>query len=202
MDSKKFDARVKTILSQLSVPESKELSVYLEIKGKTGKLKFIEEHPDIPWNEMKANKDGTYGATAVNAYLDVQKMKCDDESENGRIIAIKRKMLDKTAVSRKVKLKIIELEDKAVARMTKLTDKEIDDFLIEKWIVPIISRIETDMNEAIMKLVNGLIDLRDEYGFSMPDIDKEIMDMERSLNEMLEHLTGCDEDAVAIDMFR
>lgn len=203
MDSKRMDAAIKTILAQMTVPEAEVLDIYLEIKGKAGKLQFIEEHPDIAWHEMKPNKDGTYGAAAVRTYLDSLKMNCDDEeSENGKIIAIKRKTMEKAAATKIAKATARTLEEKAVARMADLTDEEVDELLTQKWIVPILLRIETDMQATLMKLVNGLTALREEYGNPMPYINKEIMEVECSLNETLGHLMGGEEDMKAIELFR
>lgn len=202
METKKIDTAVKEILAQMTVPEAEELNIYLEIRGKAGKLQFIEGHPNIAWQEMKPNKDGTYGAAAVRMYLDSLKMNCGDDSENGRIIAIKRKMLEKSAAAKNAKAKAKELEEKAVARMAELTDNEIDELLTQKWIIPIISRIEMDMHAVLMKLVNGLNSLREEYGIPLPEIDRDIVDVEKSLNEMMGHLTGSEEAVKAIDLFR
>lgn len=202
MDSKKFDTAVKEILAQMTVPESEKLDIYLEIKGKAGKLQFIEEHKDIAWQDMKQNKDGTYGAAAVRAYLDKIKMNCNDDTENGKIIAIKRKTIEKSEATKKAKAAAKELEEKAVARMEEMTDEEVDALLTEKWIVPILSRIKMDMQAVLMQLVNGLTALRGEYGSPMPEIDKKIIEVERSLSEMLTHLAGNKEDMEAIELFR
>jgi hypothetical protein len=202
MDSKKFDAAVKEILAQMTVPESEMLNIYLEIKGKAGKLQFIEEHKDIAWQNMKQNKDGTYGAAAVRAYLDSIKMNCNDNSDNGKIIVIKRKTIEKSAAAKKAKAAAKALEEKAVARMAEMTNEEVDMLLTQKWIVPILSRIEMDMQAVLMKLVSGLSALCEEYGNPMPEIDGQIAEVERSLNEMLTHLTGNAEDMEAIELFR
>lgn len=202
MDSKKFDAAVKEILAQMTVPESEILDVYLEIRGKAEKLQFIEEHKDIAWQDMNQNKDGTYGAAAVRAYLDSIKMNCDDDSDNGKIISIKRKTVEKAAAAKKAKTAAKALEEKAVARMAEMTNEEMDMLLTQKWIAPIMSRIEMDMQAVLMKLVSGLSALREEYGSPMPEIDGQIAQVELSLSEMLIHLTGNAEDMEAIELFR
>lgn len=204
MDFKKINVAVKVILAEMTIPEEEILNSYLAVKEKEKKQQFVKEHPEIKWSEMKPNKNDTYDAKAVHAYLDFIKLngECDEDSENGKILSIKKKIAEKSECSESAKEAAKELEIKTVKKMAVMTDAEIDELLTQKWITPILSHIEMDMNAVLMKLVNGLNNLREQYGTPMPDIDREIIEVERSLNEMLSHLTGGAEDMKAIELFR
>ncbi len=69
MDPKKLNGEVKQILSELSSTETDILEEYLTLKNKQKKIDFISSHSEIEWDQMKCNKDMTYGA-AVRTYID------------------------------------------------------------------------------------------------------------------------------------
>lgn len=204
MDPKKIDSAVKAIFDEITVPEEKILNDYLDIRGKADKLKFIKDHPDILWDKMKPGKDMTYGAATVKAYIGAAKLESDidTDSDNGRILAIKRKTAEKAAAGKAAKDAAKELEEKAVDRMSKLTDAEIDELLAGKWIVPVIISIEGELNTELTKLVNGMGSLWKQYGTPLPDVQKDIIETEKSLSEMLVDLTGNAEQMEAISLFR
>ena len=204
MDPKKIDSAVKAIIDEITVPEEKILNDYLDIRGKADKLKFIKDHPDILWDKMKPGKDMTYGAATIKAYIDAAKLESDmdTDSDNGRILAIKRKTAEKAAAGKAAKDAAKELEEKAVDRMSKLTDAEIDELLAEKWIFPVIISIEGELNTELTKLVNGMGSLWKQYGTPLPDVQKDIIETEKSLSEMLVDLTGNAEQMEAISLFR
>lgn len=203
MDSKKIADEVKKILASFTTPEIDLLTEYLEIKKKDDKLAFIAEHPEICWSEMKQNKDNTYGA-AVKSHIESLKLKYDFETDtdDGKIVNIKKKTEEKSAVNKKAKALASELENKAVEKMSALTEEEVNSLLIKKWIDPVMQHIDNDVEQAIMKLVNALQGLKDQYDHPIPEIDSQITELESSLNVMLGELCGNETDMTAIELFR
>lgn len=204
MDNKKIADEVKNILSGFTTPEIAVLTGYLEIKKKDDKLAFISAHPEISWAEMKQNKDYTYGAAAVKAYIEFLKLKHDFETDTdeGRIVNIKKKTEEKSAVNKESKALASVLESQAVEQMSALSDEEINDLLIRKWIDPVMQNIDNDVEQVIMKLVNALQSLKEQYDNPMPEIDSQITDLESSLNVMLGELCGNETNMLAVELFR
>lgn len=204
MDSKKIADEVKKILDGFTTSEIDLLTEYLEIKKKDDKLAFISAHPEISWSEMKQNKDNTYGAAAVKSLIESLKLKYDFESDtdDGKVVNIKKKTEEKSAVNKKAKALASELEKKAVEKMSALTDEEVNSLLIKKWIDPVMQHIDNDIEQTVMKLVNALQSLKNEYSSPIPEIDSQITDLESSLNKMLGELCGSETDMTAIELFR
>lgn len=65
----------KEILNDIKTPEIKILQSYLEISKTSDKRDFIANHSEIDWNVMDSCKNGTYGKTVVNKYIDSIKSK-------------------------------------------------------------------------------------------------------------------------------
>lgn len=204
MDPKKLNSEVKQILSELSSPETDILEEYLTLKNKQKKIDFISNHSEIEWDQMKCNKDMTYGAAAVRTYIDFLKLKkeFDVETEEGRIIGIKKKIEQKSDVNKKAKMLSQELEEKAVEKIGSLTDGEVDDMLTKKWIDPVMIHIDEDVKQVMMKLVNALEALKEQYKDPLPRLDEQIEELNRELHMMLGELCGSPADMEAIDIFR
>ena len=204
MDQKKLNGEVKLILAGVSFPETDILEEYLALKNKQKKIDFISDHSEIEWDQIKCNKDMTYGAAAVRTYIDFLKLKkeFDVETEEGRIIGIKKKIEQKSDVNKKAKMLSQELEEKAVEKIGSLTDGEVDDMLTKKWINPVMLHIEEDVKQVMMKLVNALEALKEQYKDPLPRLDEQIEELNRELHEMLGELCGSPADMEAIDIFR
>ena len=86
--------------------------------------------------------------------------------------------------------------------MSALTDEEVNDLLIKKWIGPVIQHIDNDVEQTVMKFVNALQSLKNEYSNPIPEIDSQITELESSLNKILGELCGSEADMEAIELFR
>ncbi len=204
MDNKKISDEVRMILSKLSFPETEILEEYLKLTKKQDKIDFINVHTGIVWKQMKCNKDTTYGAAAVRGYIEILKLshEFDTDTEEGKIVTIKKKMEQKGVINKAIKNLSQELEDKAVEKIIHLTDKEVDNMLIKKWIYPVMAHIDEDVKQVMMRLVKGLEELKEKYKYPMPEIDEEIDKVNSDLCAMLDELCGSSVDMEAIDIFR
>ena len=204
MDIKKISDEVKRILANFTTPEIDILNEYLEIKKKNDKLTFIAQHGEIAWGDMKQNKDNTYSGTAVKSYIDSRKLKheFDTDTEDGKIIIIKKKTDEKSKANKEAKALADELETKAVNKLASLSDEEVDSLLTMKWIDPVIQHIDSDVEQVVIKLINALQELKNKYDEPLPEIDTQITELEKSLNEMLGELCGNEKDMAAIELFR
>ena len=119
MDQKKLNGEVKLILAGVSFPETDILEEYLALKNKQKKIDFISDHSEIEWDQIKCNKDMTYGAAAVRTYIDFMKLKkeFDMETEEGKIIGIKKKIELKSDVNKKAKMLSQELRRRRLRRL-------------------------------------------------------------------------------------
>ena len=60
---------MKSIYEDIDLPEKYIFIEYLKLKGKKNKLEFQNNHREIDWSSMNANKDNTYGKTVITAYI-------------------------------------------------------------------------------------------------------------------------------------
>ena len=74
--------------------------------------------------------------------------------------------------------------------------------LIKKWIHPVMTHIDENVKQVLMKLVKGLEEWKEKYKYPMPEIDEEINKTNLDLCAMLDKLSGSSADMEAIDIFR
>lgn len=203
-ESRKLKARVDEILSVITSPKIDTLLRYLEIKGKAKKLTFIQEHPEIAWDDMKANKDGSFGAATVKSYIHALRLHIqpDIETSDGKIVAILQKSNEISALSKNAELFESELEDKAIEKMSVLTEDEINELLTKKWIDPITDSISGSITRVVSGFAENLQSLHDLYANPIPELDTDISETEQALGKMLDMLCGNEKDMEAISIFR
>lgn len=89
----------------------------------------------------------------------------------------------------------LELEKKTIETIKTLDMKEIYMFLELKWIQPITSAIDALPDAVIQTLADSIVSLNEKYAVTYNDIEKDIVDSEKNLAELIEQLTG-DEFAI------
>ena len=91
-----------------------------------------------------------------------------------------------------------ELDEKAIAVIPNLSDEQIITVLKEKWIAPILNEITNITTNLVGSFVSQLEGITKKYANPVIDLDKELLQTENNLAEMLSDLTGDDFDMKAI----
>ena len=88
-----------------------------------------------------------------------------------------------------------DLEAKTITTIETLDMRGINKFLELKWIEPITSAINALPDAIVQRLAESIISLNEKYAMTYNDIDKDIIESEKNLAELIEQLTG-DEFAI------
>lgn len=140
-----------------------------------------------------AEKDNAFIKKEINAD---SKPKADVEDEIKKLLkAIVALWNEQGAEKKLVTEEKLELEKKTIETIRTLDMKEINMFLELKWIMPITSAIDALPDAVIQTLANSVIYLNEKYAVTYNDIEKDIVDSEKNLAELIEQLTG-DEFAI------
>lgn len=160
--------------------------------------------------ELDAVRDELLGMEGTDKYFDAEKdnafikkeiiadskQKADVEDEIKKLLkAIVALWNEQGAEKKLVTEEKLELEKKTIETIRTLDMKEINMFLELKWIMPITSAIDALPDAVIQTLANSVISLNEKYAVTYNDIEKDIVDSEKNLAELIEQLTG-DEFAI------
>ena len=134
-------------------------------------------------------------ARKAKVYL---KAEISEGSVEAKIIEVNNLFNEQKQLSKKIKENIKELDIEVQKEIQNLTDEEIYYLLNQKWILPIISGVNSLVDELIREFSDKLFVLSNKYSKTMVDIDKEIESTEKDIIKSLSQLTGDDFDMKGI----
>lgn len=89
--------------------------------------------------------------------------------------------------NKKIKQAEKELDEKLYAKYPTLTEKEVKQLVVDdKWMQTIETNIKVDIDHISQRLTNRIKELAERYAIPLPQIDKEVTDLESKVNT---HLT-------------
>lgn len=199
---------LKELLSSMETEEIRALHAYLELLDakakKPEKEAFIQEHAQVAWAQMEANKDGTYAKGKVNSY--VIKLKSDFEFPED---SFAYKLINASALLDEEKELKAEIRTEAAALhlITKSTIEGLDDVQVHellelKWIRPLNAALHQLPTVLIDTLTARLQALADKYTITYADNARAIQQTEASLANLIDELDGNAFDMQGLDEFK
>ena len=198
--AKGIKARVAKILQEVSSPEIDALTAYIQLLDerakKPEKLAFIAAHREVKWNEMEANKDGTFGKSNVNKYIVSLQMQYvfPEESLETRILEVNRITEELKQAKKDAKQMESALEAKTIELMPSITEEQIEKLLYEKWIRPLYVDITHMPINVTTELASKVDALTANYADTLQHIEQEKAEAQNTLASLMDNLTGNDFD--------
>lgn len=188
--------KLKDIYDDVDSMEISTLNQYLKLLDnktkKTEKLKFIEKHPQIQWQQIEASKDGTFAKAKVNNYLKTLRaeFKFEPETFEGKIVKADQLLSEQTELKADIKEKATTLHLKTKMTIETLTDEQVNNLLHLKWIAPLSTELAAMPNAVISQLSSQVQALADKYAITYSQVANEIKTTELELADMMGKLTG------------
>lgn len=191
-------------LADVESPEIIALKDYLELSTKKDKLAFIENNALVAWNTMIANKDGTFGKPAVNSRILQLQMNFEfpEESLEAKMKKVMLLMDEESELRKTVKVKKAQLEAATIETIHNLGEESALHLLELKWIKPIMVGLETLPGEVISTLITKIIKLKSKYASTYKDIESAKEKTAKSIIEMIEELSGKNNDLEGLAEFK
>ena len=191
-------------LADVESPEIIALKDYLELSTKKDKLAFIENNALVAWNTMTANKDGTFGKPAVNSRILQLQMNFEfpEESFEAKMKKVMLLMDEESELKKTVKVKKAQLEAATIETINNLGEESALHLLELKWIKPIMVGLETLPGEVISTLITEIIKLKSKYATTYKDIELAKEKTAKSIIEMIEELSGKNNDLEGLAEFK
>ncbi|MDF1584381.1 MAG: type I restriction-modification system subunit M [Methyloprofundus sp.] len=188
--------KIKDIYADVDSPEIRTLNEYIALLDnkakKPEKSAFIEEHLNVGWNNVKANKDGTYGKGNINIYLQTLKaeFEFDAETFEGKVIQADKLLAEQTELKADIKKKTQALHLKTRTTIKGLTNEQVNELLHLKWIAPLSLELAAMPSAVITQLTSQVQALADKYAVTYSQVANEIKTTEQELADMMGELTG------------
>lgn len=190
----------KEVFADISTPEIEILQQYLALSKAKDKLSFAEEHKEIAWESMSANKNGTYGKAELNKYITALKSKMSFEEGSYEYIVVRANALiaEEKELKKAVKEKAAQLHLKTKETIERLSDEQVIELLKEKWIKPLIDNLMQLPDSIVAELVAKLETLAKKYETTFAEVETQIEETEKSLSAMIDDLDGSEFDMLGL----
>ena len=171
---------------------------------KPEKISFVESTKYVNWNQITANKDGTYGKANVNKYIfTVQsRVTFPEESYENKIVQANRLLIEQADLKKALKTASDALHLKTKDTIENLSDSQVNALLKGKWINPILDGLNALPTTLINDLSQQVQTLADKYATTYADVARDIKATEQSLATMLDELTGNETDEQGLAEFK
>ena len=123
---------------------------------------------------------------------------CDGTVEI-KIIEVNNLYEEQKKLNKSIKDTNIILETESKKAVENLTHDEICELLNRKWINPIVTGIDKQIDNLIVEFINNIQKLSNKYNQTLFDIDNEIKETEKILANMISELTGPDYDMKGLE---
>lgn len=187
---------LKEQLSAVENDEIRTLTAYLQLLAdkakKPEKISFIEAHPEIDWDQMPTNKDGTYGKAKIEEFvLSLQSgFKFSEDSFTSKLIKAIALLDEEKALKAEVAAEAAALHLKTKATIEGLSDAQVYELLELKWINPLSESLHCLPTTQLDVLTNKLQALVEKYQITYADNAREIQKTETELAGMIDELDG------------
>ncbi len=192
--------KLKEVYADVDSEEIRTISEYVELldnkSKKPAKLEFVAAHPQVGWQNIEANKDGTYGKGKVNIYLQTLRAEFDFDPETyeGKVVKADQLLVEQTELKADIKAKAGTLHLKTKTTIEALTDEQVNELLHLKWIAPLSRELEAMPSAVIIHLTTQVQNLADKYAVTYSQVTSEIKTIEQELADMMGELTGNESD--------
>ncbi|ATO20187.1 type I restriction-modification system subunit M [Acinetobacter sp. LoGeW2-3] len=201
---------LKQAYAEIETPEIVALNEYLEFLGtdpkpkKPQKEQFVKDHTEVQWSNIEANKDGTYAAPKVKAYL--KQLRSGFSFEEGSLEATLVQVDELLAQEKELKAQIND-DAKTLHLLTKTTIEALEETQVKalleaKWVEPIVSAILALPNEVIEHLTDTVQALADKYAVTYTETTQKLTEAEHSLADLIDDLTGDEFDMKGLAQFQ
>lgn len=126
----------------------------------------------------------------------------EDDSQESRIITMNNLLEEEKDLKKTIKTDSEELHKLTKKTIENLSDSQVYLLLEKKWINPIIKGLDELPKFILDNLATNVKKLTSKYATTLSDIDHEIIKTEAMLSDMIDQLTGSDDDLKGLVKFK
>ena len=195
---------LKSAYADIETPEAVALNAYLALledkPDKSERLAFIADNALVSWDDIEANKDGTYGKAKVNAYLKTLQAthQFAEDSDEIKLVQVMELLDEEKALKSEIKADTEALHQQTKLTIEALDDATVNELLSHKWIVPLTQAMAQLANEVVSHLTLQVQALADKYADTYTQTTSQLNTAENKLADLLDDLTGNEVDMAGL----
>lgn len=201
---KEVNAAMTEITEEISVSEEKVLQKYLSLSNADEKIEFTRNHPEIDWERMSPNKNGTYGKSEINKFLD--SLKANYEFEEGSFEYVVTRVSNLFIEEKNLKKEVRDLEEILVSEtkdvIESLSDEQVVRVLRGKWVDPLLQNLLKLPEQIVSNVINDVDALAKKYENTLSELEREIEETQKTLVSMIDELEGSEYDMLGLEEFK
>lgn len=192
------------ILARIESPEINALIEYMDLRRAAEKQDFIAAHPEVSWDEMEANKNGTYSTTEIKRYIAKLQEQYEFPEDSFEYVVLKVQALqeEETTLRREIRAESADLHELTKETIEGLDDAQVLELLEQKWIQPLLDDLNQLPQNVVDNLVADIEALMEKYDETYASINDEIRATERELAAMIDELEGNEYDMKGLSEFK
>lgn len=199
---------LRQAFEEIETPEIKALNEFLELLSNKAKKpeqeQFVKAHVDVQWAKIEANKNGTFAAAKVKAYL--KTLQTDftftEDSLEAKLVQVEDLLVQEKVLKAEIKANANALHLLTKTTIEALDEAQVLELLEAKWVQPIVSAILAQPNEVIEHLTDVVQNLADKYAVTYTETTQKLSDAEKNLADLIDALTGDDFDMQGLAQFQ
>ncbi len=197
---------LKVAYADIETAETLGLNRYLVFLGskpapkKPEKVDFINHESAVNWDAINANKDGTYGKSAINSYL-----KTLHATHQFAADSDEARLMQADELLTQEKMLKIEIRDdsEALHLLTKLVIEWLDDDTVNellnlKWVQPLVQVMAQLADDVVSRLTGQVQALADKYADTYTATTNELAIAECQLADMIDDLVADEFDMAGL----
>lgn len=196
---------LKEQLGEVVTDEIWTLQAYLDLvamrASQKDKLAFIGKHQEVNWDQIPANKDGTFGKPKVEARIVELQTTFDfpDDTFAAKLIKAIALLDEEKKLKDLQRERAAALHQKTKSTIETLTDGQVQELLVSKWIAPMVDELHHLPSLVMDGLIGKLEALVEKYRITYADNARDIQQAEDALGSMLAELDGGEFDLKGIE---
>ena len=192
-----IDYKLQTLKDELNLKNNK----LIEIESRISEIfDSLTEDEKIEIEDILTEENDNFVPKEVSKKVkDYLKSNVCEGAVEVKIIEVNNLYEEQKKLNKSIKDTKIILETEAKKAVENLTHDEICELLNKKWINPIVTGIDKQIDSLIVDFSKNIEKLSNKYNQTLFDIDNEIKETEKVLANMITELTGPDYDMKGLE---
>ena len=190
--AKEVKEKVSDILEDVESDEITALQEYLTLSKKAEKVKFIQECKLVDWSAITRGANGLYTKAAITTRIAQLKRQFEfpEDSFEHKMLVVLDEMERETQLKREVKQMAAALHEKTKTTIEQMPVEQALTLLEEKWILPIISGLNSLPDQMLSSLMTKLEWLAEKYEVTFAEVGEKIKTNESILSGFVSNLSA------------
>lgn len=171
---------------------------------KAEKAAFVATHPELPWNVVDTDKNGSYGKGQINKIIRyLQELHTfPEDSYEAKMKQVNELIEQEAQIKKDLTDSRNAIEIHTIETINALTDEAATDLLRTKWTASLTASLAKMPGEVTAALTDNVMRCSAKYATTYRDIAARVATAESRLTTLIDELQGPTADMLGLEAFR